>query len=106
MNKYTENFTDISTEVIEKITAKVEELNCNPIMICRANNHPDEKDKLFMVLARYKNDHPYFDCQYAVWTANMFGDRASLHYGHYHISFKTALEIISNRVNDLNREEC
>lgn len=103
--KYNPDFTTISTEVYEKITAKVNELNCCPILICRLNNHPDEVDTLFMVIAKYATPSEYFSGEYVVWTASVFNGRASLNYGHYHISFKTALEIINDRVRDLNREE-
>ena len=106
MKKYTEDFTTISTEIQDKIVAKVKELNCNPIMICRLNNHPEEVDSLFMVIAKYITPSEYFSGQYVVWTASVFNGKASLNYGHYHISFKTALELVNDRVRDLNKEEC
>lgn len=105
MNKYNPDFTTIPTEIADKITAKVKELNCNPIMMCRLNNHPDESNKLFMVIAKYITPSEYFSGQYAVWTASMLNGRVSLNYGHYHVSFKTALELVNDRVRDLNREE-
>lgn len=105
MKKYNEDFTTITSEVYDKITQKVDELNCSPILVCRLNNHPDEENKLFMVIGKYTKPHPYFDGQYAVWTASMFGDKVSLNHGYYHVGFKTALELLNERVRDLNREE-
>ena len=105
MKKYNEDFTTISTETYDKIAKATEELNCKPILICRLTNHPDEADKLFMVIAKYKTPSEYFNGEYVVWTVSVFNGRASLNHGHYHISFKTALEIINDRVRDLNREE-
>ena len=102
MTKYNEDFTTISTEAMGKITKKVDELNCDTVFVCRFNNHPEDYDNLFMVIGKYKTPHQYFDGQYAVWTANLFGNNASLCYGHYHVSFKTALEIVSERITDHN----
>ncbi len=106
MNKYTEDFTTIPTEVIDKLTTKVKELGCTPIMICRRNNHPDEADKLFVVIGKYINPHPHFDGQYAVWAASVFDGKASLTQGYYHIRFTTALKLIGEKVYDFNKEEC
>ena len=104
MTKYNEDFTTISTEVQNKIVKKVDELGCDTVFTCRLNNHPEDYDNLFMVIGKYKTPHKYFDGQYAVWTANLFGDKASLCYGHYHVSFKTALEIVSERITDQNHK--
>ena len=104
MTKYNEDFTTISTEVMGKITEKVDELNCDTVFVCRYNNHPEDYDYLFMVIGKYKTPHEYFDGQYAVWTANLFGESASLCYGHYHVSFKTALEIIAEQIRDCNKQ--
>lgn len=103
--KFANNFTTINEDIRNKVTKKVDELNCDVVFMCRLNNHPDEYDKLFMVIGRYKTPHQYFDGQYAVWTATLFDERASLCYGHYHIDFKTALDIVGERVRDCNKEE-
>jgi len=105
MKKYNEDFTTISAETYCAITAKVEELNCKPIFVCKLNNHPDEEDKLFMVVGKYIKPSQYFDGQYVVWTASVFGGRVSLNYGHYHVSFTVALQLLNERVRDLNKEE-
>lgn len=104
MLKYNENFTTLPTEVIDKITKAVNKQDCTPILISRLTNHPDD-DKLFVVMARYNEPHQFFDNAYVVWNANTFSTEASLFYGHYHISFKSALEIVSDKVRDLNKEE-
>lgn len=101
--KYNENFTTLPTEVIDKITEAVKEQDCTPILICRETNHPDD-DKLFVVIARYNEPHHSFDNAYVVWNANTFGEQASLFYGHYYISFKSAMEIVADKVRDLNKE--
>lgn len=105
MKKYND-FTTLPAEVIDKLTAKVNELGCTPILICRRNNHPDEADKLFVVIGKYTNPHPYFDGQYAVWAASILDGKASLTQGYYHVRFTTALQIINEKVQDFNKEEC
>lgn len=104
MKKYNEDFTTLPTEVIDKITEAVNEQGCTPILICRETNHPED-DKLFVVIARYNKPHHSFDNAYVVWNANTFYEKASLFYGHYHIGFKTAMEIVADKVRDLNKEE-
>ena len=105
MAKYNEDFTTISAEFIDKISKKVDELNCDTVFVCRYNNHPEDYDNLFMVIGKYKTPHKYFDGQYTVWTANLFGESASLCYGHYHVDFKTALEIVGESITDHNKTE-
>ena len=105
MIKYNEDFTTISEDIRNKIAKKVEALNCDVVFICRESNYTDDHDKLFKVIGKYKTPHEYFDGQYAVWTATLFGDEASLCFGHYHISFKTALEIVSKAITDNNQRE-
>lgn len=104
MKKYNEDFTTISSEVFDKISNAVEELDCNAILISRLTNHPDD-DKLFIVLAQYDKPHSIYGNAYCVWEANTYGDTASLFYGHYGLSFKTAMELIAEKVRDLNKEE-
>ena len=104
MKKYNEDFTTIAPEVYDKIRAAVEELDCMPIMICRLTNHPDD-DKLFVVIAQYVNPHPMYGKAYCVWEANTWGKEACLFYGHYGVSFKSAMQIVTEKVRDLNKEE-
>lgn len=107
MKKYTENFTDISTEVQEAITKAVAELDCTPVLICRASNHPED-DYLYAVIGQYAEPHPMYGKAYCVWTANVSrrAERADLHYGSYGVSFKNALKIVDDKIRDLNKEEC
>lgn len=106
MNKYTENFTDISTEVAEMITEATERLNCTPILICKASNHPED-DYLYVVIGQYIQPHSIYGNAYCVWTANTSRGTvaADLHYGNYGVSFKNALKIADEKIRDLNKEE-
>lgn len=105
MNKYTENFTDISAEVTDKITKATEALNCTPILICRLTNHPED-EYLYAVLGQYINPHSIFGKSYCVWTANVSRpNTADLFYGNYGVSFKNALKIVDEKIRDLNKEE-
>ena len=106
MSKYTENFTDISTEVTEMITQAVARLNCTPILICRASNHPED-DYLYVVIAQYIEPHTIYGNAYCVWTANTSrkAEVADLHYGSYGVSFKNALKVADEKIRDLNKEE-
>ena len=105
MKKYTENFTDISTEVTEMITKATEELNCKPILICRLTNHPEDA-YLYAVIGQYTKPNPFGE--YCVWTAstNRNNEKADLFYGSYGVRFKTALQIVDDKIRDLNKEEC
>lgn len=106
MNKYTENFTDISTEVTEMITKATERLNCTPILICRASNHPED-NYLYAVIGQYIEPNSMYGKAYCVWTANTSRgtEVADLHYGSYGVSFKNALKIVDEKIRDLNKEE-
>lgn len=104
MNKYTTNFTDISTEVTDKITKATEELNCKPILICRQTNHPEDKD-FYVVIGQYIKPNPFGE--YCVWTANTRrpSEKADLFYGYYGVSFKSAIQIVDEKIRDLNGEK-
>ena len=104
MKKYNEDFTTVSLEVFDKISEAVQELDCITIMVSRLTNHPADH-YLYVVLAQYDKPHPIYGNAYCVWEANVSRDRASLFYGHYGVSFKTAMEIIAEKVRDLNKEE-
>ena len=104
MKKYNTNFTTITSEVYDKIQKATEGLGCMPIMICRASNHPED-DYLYVVLAQYTKPNPFGE--YCVWTANTSRqvEKADLFYGHYGLSFKVALDVVQDKVRDLNKEE-
>ena len=104
MKKYNEDFTTITSEVYDKIQKATEELGCMPVMVCRASNHPED-DYLWVVLGQYTKPHSFGE--YCVWTANTSRstEKADLFYGHYGISFKVALDVVADKVRDLNKEE-
>lgn len=104
MNKYSVDYTNILAEYTEKIIEAVKKLKCTPIMICRTTNHPAD-DKLFVVLAQYDNPHPVYNNPYCVWDASVFGSKASLFYGHYGLSFRSAMQCVLDKTRDLNKEE-
>ena len=106
MKHYNEDFTTITTEVYNKIRKATEELNCTPIMVCRASNHPED-DYLYVVIAQYIKPHSIYGKAYCVWDANVSRGRetADLFYGHYGLSFTVALAVANNKVRDLNKEE-
>ena len=103
MKKYNEDFTTIPVEVIESITKATEKLNCKPILICRASNHPED-DYLYAVIGQYIKPNPFGE--YCVWTANTSrcSEIADLHYGSYGVSLKNALNIVDEKIRDLNQE--
>ena len=104
MKKYNEDFTTISAEVYDKIRKATENLKCMPVLICRASNHPED-EYLYAVIGQYTQPHSFGE--YCVWTANTSRstDSADLFYGHYGVSFKVALEVMQDKVRDLNKEE-
>lgn len=106
MHKYSVNFTDISTDVREAITKAVAELDCTPVLICRASNHPED-DYLYVVIGQYTEEHAIYGNAYCVWTANTSRktEVADLHYGNYGVSFKNALKVADEKIRDLNKEE-
>lgn len=101
--QYNTDFTTITSEVYDKINKVVEELDCMPVMICRLTNHPED-ECLYVVIAKYIKNHPAYENEYCVWEAAVRGETASLFYGHYGISFKTAIEITNDKIRDLNNE--
>ena len=105
MKKYSTDFTTIVPEVYDKINKAVEELDCTPVMVCRLTNHPED-ECLYVVIAKHTDTHSAHENEYCVWEAAVRGETASLFYGHYGISFKTAMEVVTDKVRDLNKEEC
>lgn len=103
MKKYTEDFTSISLDEQDKITAAVNILNCEPVMMCRLSNHPDDKH-LFVVIGQYIKPHSVFGKAYCVWTANTSrqSPEADLYFGNYGVSLKAALQIMQDKIRDLN----
>lgn len=100
MNKYPKDFTTISTDIREAITKELKEsINAKPIMICYLSNHPED-DYLFLYIAQGN------DGSYIAGLANTSrSGQVSLYENHYGCSFKWAMEITTNKIKDLNREE-
>ena len=101
MKKYTEDFTSISLDEQDKIIAAVNKLNCEPVIICRASNHPDDS-YTFVVIGQYIKPHPIYGKAYCVWTANTSRSEseADLYLGNYGMSFKSALKIVNENISD------
>jgi hypothetical protein len=103
MKKYTEDFTSMSLDEQDKIIAAVNKLNCEPVMICRASNHPNNSH-IFVVIGQYIKPHSIYGKSYCVWTANTgrSESEADLYFGNYGVSFKNALKIVDEKVSDYN----
>lgn len=99
MNKYPKDFTTIPTDIREAITKEIKEsLDSTPILICYLSNHPED-DYLFLYIAK-ANDG------YIAGLANTSrGGSVMLGENHYGCSFRTAMEITTNKIRDLNKEE-
>lgn len=100
MNKYAKDFTTIPTDIREAIAETIKNnLNARPIMICYLSNH-SEDDYLFLYIAQANDD------SYIAGLANTSrSGQVSLYENHYGCSFKYAMEITTNKIRDLNREE-
>lgn len=100
MYKHPRDFTTIPTDIRESITEEIKNsLNAKPIMICYLSNHPDD-DYLFLYIAQANDD------SYIAGLANTSrGGFVMLGENHYDCSFKRAMEITTNKIRDLNKEE-
>lgn len=100
MNKYPKDFTTIPTDIRESITEEIKNsLNAKPIMICYLSNHLYD-DYLFLYIAQAN------DGSYIAGLANTSRDgQVGLYENHYGCSFRTAMEITTNKIRDLNKEE-
>lgn len=100
MNKYAKDFTTIPTDTREAITNELKDsLNATPIMICYLSNHPED-DYLYLYIAQAN------DGSYIAGLANTSrSNGVILGENHYDCSFKTAMEITTNKIRDLNKEE-
>lgn len=100
MNKYAKDFTTIPTDIREAITKEIKEsLDATPIMICYLSNHPED-DYLFLYIAQAN------DGSYIAGLANTSrGGSVMLGENHYGCSFKWAMEVTTNKIRDLNKEE-
>ena len=100
MNKYAKDFTTIPTDTREAITKELKKsLDATPIMICFLSNHPDD-DYLYLYIAQ-ANDGSYI----AGLAKTSRSNGGILGENHYGCSFKTAMEITTSKIRDLNKEE-
>lgn len=94
------DFTTIPTDTKEAITNELKEsLDATPIIMCYLSNHPED-DYLFLYIAQ-ANDGSYI-AGLANTSRNGY---VGLYENHYNCSFKQAMEITTNKIRDLNREE-
>lgn len=100
MNKYAKDFTTIPADIRGAITNELKDsLDATPIMICFLSNHPDD-DYLYLYIAQAN------DGSYIAGLANTSRDgQVGLYENHYGCSFKWAMEITTNKIRDLNKEE-
>lgn len=90
----------VSIEVQESVKAYFAEYlkNFTPVEICRASNHPEDKN-LYAVIAKQMNGE-----EYACWTSWHQG-RESMNYGHYGLQDREiAFSIIKDNFNDISDE--
>ena len=96
--KFTTDFTTIKGEtyaaIIQEIVAS---LNATPVIVCKDSNHPDD-DYLYLYIAQVKDG-------YITGLANTSRKGyVGLYENHYNISFKRALEILTDKIHDCNKE--
>ena len=87
------DYLDIKKSTYDAI---VDEVNRNHYIvdfICRASNHSDD-NYLYLVLANSNNE-------YGTWIANTSGNQVGLYEGHYGLSFKQAMEILTKKIKEV-----
>ena len=97
MKFYNKDFTTIYEDVRKAIADEIwNSLDATPILICRQSNHPED-DYLYLYIAQRGYD------EYIVGLANTSrGYGVGLYENHYACSFKTALQIIAEKIHDCN----
>lgn len=98
MNFYNKDFTTIYTDVRKAIADEIwNSLEATPILICRQSNHPEDH-YLWLYIAQ-KCD------TYIAGLANTSRNGSvGLYENHYECTFKQAMEITMDKINDLNEE--
>ena len=96
--KFMTDFTTIYEDVRKAIADEIwDSLEATPIVICRYSNHPDD-DYLWLYVAQ-KCD------TYLAGLANTSRKGyVGLYENHYGCTFKQAMEITTNKINDFNEE--
>lgn len=86
-------YLDINNNTYNAIVDEVNRNNYSADFICRASNHPDD-NYLYLVLASNNNE-------YVAWIANTSGNQVGLYEGHYGLSFKQAMEILTKKIKEV-----
>lgn len=94
--KFTNDFTTIRDAIYVDIAMEIEaSLNAKPITICKCSNHPED-DYLYLYIALAPHG-------YITGLANTSRKGSvGLYENHYGLSFKSALEILANKIHDCN----
>lgn len=97
MRQYNKDFTTIYSDIREAITKEIwDSLKAVPILICRQSNHPEDS-YLWLYIAQRGYD------EYISGLANTArGGSVGLYENHYMCSFKEAMEILTDKIRDLN----
>lgn len=96
--KYTTDFTTINEDIRNAITGAIErDLGAKAVFICCDSNHPDD-DYLYLYIAQTRDG-------YITGLANTSRKGyVGLYENHYNVTFKTALEILADKIHDCNKE--
>ncbi len=97
--KFTTDFTTINEDIRNAITEEIgSSLHATPILICKASNHPED-DYLFLYIARKGNG------TYIAGLANTSRKGyVGLYENHYECTFKYAMQVMADKINDCNKE--
>lgn len=97
--KFTTDFTTINGKTYVDIVNEIEaSLNARTVFVCRYNNHPEDS-YLYLYIAQAR-DH------YITGLANINrGHGVGLYENHYNVSFKQAMEILTDKISDYNKTE-
>ena len=86
-------YLDIKTSTYNAIVDEVNRNHYIADLVSRASNHPDD-NYLYLVLASNNNE-------YVTWIANTSGNQVGLYEGHYGLSFKQAMEILTKKIKEV-----
>lgn len=96
--EFTTDFTTIGAETrIAIMDAIKDNLDARVVFICRCSNHPDD-DYLYLYIAKAHDG-------YISGLANTSRDYGvGLYENHYNCTFTKALEILTDKIHDCNKE--
>ena len=94
--KFTTDFTTINEDIRKAIAEAIaQDLGATAIIICKHSNHPDD-DYLYSYIAQSKDG-------YITGLANTSRKGyVGLYENHYNCPFKTAMEILADKIHDCN----